>query len=73
MTYDDIETKHPAEFQARAKDKFNYRYPGGESYKDIVARLEPIIIEMERQRNILVISHQAVIRCLLGFFLGTPP
>ena len=72
MTYEEIEAKNPPDFQARTKDKFNYRYPGGESYKDVVARLEPIIVEMERQGNILLVSHQAVIRCLLGYFLGTP-
>ena len=25
-----------------------FRYPGGESYEDIVARLEPVIMELER-------------------------
>lgn len=32
-------------------------------------RLEPVIMELERQGNILVISHQAVMRCLLAYFL----
>jgi 6-phosphofructo-2-kinase / fructose-2,6-biphosphatase 2 len=33
-----------------------------------VARLEPVIMELERQGNVLVVSHQAVIRCLLAYF-----
>lgn len=37
-----------------------YRYRGGESYRDVVVRLEPIIMELERQENILIIAHQAV-------------
>ena len=45
------------------------RYPRGESYEDLVARLEPVIMELERQQNVLVIGHQAVIRCLLAYFL----
>ena len=53
-------------------DKFNYRYPGGESYKDLVIRLEPVIMELERQENILVVAHQAVIRALYAYFLGYP-
>ena len=28
--------------------KCQRRYPGGESYEDIVARLEPVIMELER-------------------------
>lgn len=37
-----------------------------QSYEDLVARLEPVIMELERQQNVLVIGHQAVLRCLLG-------
>ena len=32
---------------------------GGESYRDLVVRLEPVIMELERQENILIIGHQA--------------
>jgi 6-phosphofructo-2-kinase/fructose-2,6-biphosphatase 2 len=31
---------------------------GGESYRDVVIRLEPVIMELERQENILIIGHQ---------------
>lgn len=33
-------------------------YLGGESYRDVVVRLEPVIMELERQENILIIGHQ---------------
>lgn len=69
MTYDEIKDKYPDEFAARNQDKFHYRYPKGESYEDLVARLEPVIMELERQQNVLVIGHQAVLRCLLAYFL----
>jgi 6-phosphofructo-2-kinase/fructose-2,6-biphosphatase 2 len=69
MTYEEIESKHPDEFRNRDLDKFHYRYPRGESYEDLVARLEPVIMELERQKNVLVIGHQAVLRCLLAYFL----
>lgn len=32
-------------------------------------RVEPVIMELERQENVLVICHQAVMRCLLAYFL----
>lgn len=69
MTYEEIAEKYPTDFAARDQNKFSYRYPRGESYEDLVARLEPVIMELERQGNVLVVSHQAVLRCLLAYFL----
>uniref|UniRef100_F6X0Q4 6-phosphofructo-2-kinase/fructose-2,6-bisphosphatase 2 n=1 Tax=Callithrix jacchus TaxID=9483 RepID=F6X0Q4_CALJA len=69
MTYAEIEKQYPEEFALRDQEKYLYRYPGGESYQDLVQRLEPVIMELERQGNVLVISHQAVMRCLLAYFL----
>ncbi|XP_039653642.1 6-phosphofructo-2-kinase/fructose-2,6-bisphosphatase 2 isoform X6 [Perca fluviatilis] len=69
MTYEMIENTFPEEFALRDQDKYHYRYPGGESYQDLVQRLEPVIMELERQGNVLVICHQAVMRCLLAYFL----
>ena len=45
------------------------RYPMGESYEDVVARLEPIIMELERKDSVVVVAHQGVLRCLLAYFL----
>jgi broad specificity phosphatase PhoE/predicted kinase len=74
MTYEQIAKEMPQEFAARAADKLRYRYPQGESYEDVIQRLEPIIFEMERQRNpILVIAHNAVIRCLYAYFKDKTP
>lgn len=69
MTYKMIEETYPEEYSMRDQDKYHYRYPGGESYQDLVQRLEPVIMELERQGNVLVICHQAVMRCLLAYFL----
>ncbi|KAI0029409.1 bifunctional 6-phosphofructo-2-kinase/fructose-2,6-bisphosphate 2-phosphatase [Vararia minispora EC-137] len=72
MTYDEIEKAYPDDFASRDDDKFNYRYRGGESYRDVVLRLEPVIMELERQENILIIGHQAIIRCLYAYFHNIP-
>lgn len=32
-------------------------------------RAEPVIAELQRSNNILVVSHQAILRCIIGFFL----
>ena len=74
LTYDEVSSRFPEEFAARAKDKFRYRYPRGESYEDVIQRLEPIIIEMERQRDsLLIIGHQAVLRALYAYMMDKPP
>ena len=45
----------------------------GESYIDIIDRLQPVIFELERNTHpIVVISHQAVLRCLLAYFMDIP-
>ncbi len=74
MTYSEIAAQMPHEFEARQRDKLRYRYPRGESYQDVIARLEPVIIELERQRRpLMVIAHQAVLRALYAYFIDKAP
>ncbi|XP_045826778.1 6-phosphofructo-2-kinase/fructose-2,6-bisphosphatase-like isoform X2 [Trifolium pratense] len=73
MTYEEIKKNMPEEYESRKKDKLRYRYPRGESYLDVIQRLEPVIIELERQRApVVVISHQAVLRALYAYFADRP-
>ncbi|KAL2664958.1 hypothetical protein AAZV13_02G192600 [Glycine max] len=73
MTYEEIKKNMPEEYESRNKDKLRYRYPRGESYLDVIQRLEPVIIELERQRApVVVISHQAVLRALYAYFTDRP-
>lgn len=74
MTYAEIATTMPDEHAARLSDKFGYRYPRGESYQDVIQRLEPVIFELERERApVLVIGHQAVLRALYAYMMDRPP
>ncbi|CAN3374919.1 hypothetical protein DIURU_003698 [Diutina rugosa] len=73
MTYGEIQEKFPKEFDARLKNKLSYRYPGvgGESYLDVLTRLRPLITEIERTTDhLLIISHRVVLRILLAYFLN---
>jgi len=75
MPREDIQKQHPEEYEIREKNKLTYRYPGvgGESYIDVIERVRPIIIELERQRrSVVVVCHKAVLRCIFGYFMGTP-
>ncbi len=70
-TYKEIEDLFPDEFQRRQDDKLAYRYPRGESYMDVILRLEPLAHEMERTREpLLIIGHQGIHRILYAYFMG---
>ena len=72
LTYQEIASKFPDDFAARDEDKYNYRYRGGESYRDVVIRLEPIIMELERSENVIIVTHQAVLRCIYAYYMNVP-
>ena len=56
---------------ARKCDKFTYRYPRGESYADLITRLEPLAHELERAREpVVIVAHQAILRVLYAYFMG---
>jgi broad specificity phosphatase PhoE len=42
---------------------------GGESYRDVVVRLEPVIMELERQENILIVGHQVQLQLFFSLVL----
>merc|ERR1739845_53314 len=71
MNYDEIAKAYTGLWDARNEDKLNVRYPGagGECYLDVINRLRPVIIEIERHHSsILVISHPAVQKCIMAYF-----
>eukprot|EP01059_Diplonema_ambulator_P023468 TRINITY_DN38989_c0_g1_i1.p1 TRINITY_DN38989_c0_g1~~TRINITY_DN38989_c0_g1_i1.p1 ORF type:complete len:446 (+),score=55.18 TRINITY_DN38989_c0_g1_i1:78-1415(+) len=69
LTYDELEASHPEISKWRNSNKFAYRYPNGESYQDLVLRIEPIIMDIEASTSpVLVVSHQAVLRTLFAYF-----
>ncbi len=53
MTYKEIETHYPDEFRRRQADKLAYRYPRGESYLDMIHRLDLMVHEMAHTRAAL--------------------
>uniref|UniRef100_A0A061SGZ3 6-phosphofructo-2-kinase / fructose-2,6-bisphosphatase n=1 Tax=Tetraselmis sp. GSL018 TaxID=582737 RepID=A0A061SGZ3_9CHLO len=72
-SYKQIAEGYPEEYAARKANKLSYRYPNGESYLDVIQRLEPVVIEIEREREcVIVIAHQAILRALYGYFTNKP-
>ena len=66
MTWAEIQEKMPSEYLHLSKEPLTHRYPRGESFEDVVVRVEPVVIEMERRRGhlggILVVAHPSSIR-----------
>lgn len=70
LTEEDIKQKAPNVIEDRKRDKLGFRYPRGESYYDVIARLESVMSHLERiQQPILIISHQAVLRMMYGWLM----
>jgi len=73
LTYEDIKKRMPAEAELRKLDKLGYRYPRGESYYDIIARLDDPIQHLETLLEpVLIISHQATLRMVYAFLADIP-
>jgi len=71
MTYENIQEEAPGEFQKRKEDKLSYRYPRGESYLDVIQRLDTVVHEIECQREpVLIVGHQGILRILYAYFTG---
>ncbi|KAG6875273.1 hypothetical protein C0992_004504 [Termitomyces sp. T32_za158] len=55
------------------KDPYAFRAPRAESYHDISVRLDPVLIELEKeQEDLLIIGHASVIRCMMAYLIGLP-
>jgi broad specificity phosphatase PhoE len=59
LTYKELDEKFPMDASERKTDKLRYRYPRGESYLDLIQRLEPVLFEIERSREPVIVVSQA--------------
>ncbi|GAM90624.1 hypothetical protein ANO11243_086690 [Dothideomycetidae sp. 11243] len=66
-----IREQYPDEVAKHMADPYHHRYPRAESYHDLAVRLEPIILELEREQNdLLIIAHESVLRVLYGYLMA---
>lgn len=73
LTYEEIHERFPQEFAWRDQDKLKYRYPHGESYLDLLQRVDSVVQGLLPKTDVLVVSHQAVLRCIMAYFMGSTP
>ncbi|OAA67294.1 fructose-2,6-bisphosphatase [Niveomyces insectorum RCEF 264] len=61
---------YPEEVELHELDPYHHRFPRAESYHDLAVRLEPIILELEREQNdLLIIAHESVLRVLYAYLM----
>jgi 6-phosphofructo-2-kinase/fructose-2,6-biphosphatase 4 len=71
LTDEEIRAKYPDEWERYQQDSYHYRYPRAESYHDLAIRLEPVILELEREKDdVLIIAHHSVLRVLYAYLMG---
>ncbi|KAL5625518.1 hypothetical protein BROUX41_005578 [Berkeleyomyces rouxiae] len=65
-----IRHQYADEVEKHEIDPYHHRYPRAESYHDLAVRLEPIILELEREQNdLLIIAHESVLRVLYAYLM----
>jgi broad specificity phosphatase PhoE len=73
LTYAEVKQKYPEQFYSRQADKLNYRYPEGESYRDLFKRVTPFVTKIvENGEDVFVVCHRAVTRALLYHLTSIP-
>ncbi|KAJ2019623.1 hypothetical protein GGI13_004759 [Coemansia sp. RSA 455] len=65
----EVKEKFPSEYQSYLRDPYHHRYSLAESYHDVSVRLEPVILELEREHDdILIIAPESALRCIYAYF-----
>lgn len=67
----EIQAQFPQDYAEHQDNPYHHRYARSESYHDLALRMEPLIMEMERNRgDLLVIAHESVLRVLYGYLMA---
>ena len=64
-----IEAEHPDEYAALMNDPWVNPYMGGESYSDVLRRIQPVLMQLVREhagKTIAVVAHQVVNRSFIA-------
>lgn len=70
-TYKEIKLQFPAECKKWINDYTNYTIPKGESLNCVFNRVESFLRDIgKRSGNILIITHEGIIRCALSLAVG---
>jgi len=71
--WSEVEKRHPDFMDQWHKNPLVCQFPGGESYLDVIMRLESVLIDVEMCTSpVLIVSHITVLQLLLAYFKGVP-
>ncbi len=76
LTYEQAEQRHPEAFAVWVASPGSVRFPGGESWDDLRARVLPAIEAIcarEEGRRVAIVAHAGVVRVVLADVLGSSP
>ncbi len=75
LTLDEVAARFPGLLEARARDRWGHRWPGGESYADVLARVQAALAAdgpLCTTPPTAIVAHQSVNRTLLHWLAGCP-
>lgn len=73
LNYGDMLKRYPDETENWARDYINYRIPKGESLMDVYERVSDFLSDISKKKgDILVITHEGVIKCALCSIFEAP-
>lgn len=75
LTWQEIQSRWPEQWQARLEDLVQYRVEQGENLLDLEARVMPLVREVlsrHREEEILLVGHGGVNRIILLSAIGAP-
>lgn len=73
MDLSTIQKEHPEWYEQLQREPFYTRFPGGDSYGDLLDKLHSVIIDLEQQLGLAtVVSHVSVLQVLISYFRSTP-
>jgi alpha-ribazole phosphatase len=74
LSSEEVKERYPKEYAERERDPIGFRFPGGESYRDLNHEVVPVFLRMldSAAGDVLVVAHKGVNRVLLSHFMGLP-
>lgn len=73
ISYEDIRSLYPEEYEKWKNDWLSYRIPGGESMIDFherVTKTTDEIIEVYKDKKLLIVTHSGPVKCILSKYIG---
>jgi broad specificity phosphatase PhoE len=71
----DVATHFPTIWEDRAADLWNWRPPGGESFRKVLDRSMDAIERLRGEygdQTVVAVSHMGIVRCLISHLTGVP-